>query len=246
MIERTEVLKRLQLLKNKIGELEEYKEYRKKEIQEKGKELENKKALSGQKREDFTSAQKKIRNKELDLKTDEEQISKFNVQLNQIKTNKEYSALRSEIGCKEADKSLLEDEILNLMSKLESLDKEHKELSEGLKHDEEKLNDFIKSVDEDIIKTDEEVAKLRNDQEKYSSLLDENTLYHYNRLSNRKDGKPIAQVVDNVCGDCFMNIPLQTLNLLMGGKELVLCPNCQRILFLEECENPEVGKMTAP
>lgn len=236
MIERTEVLKRLQLLKSKIGELEEHKEYRKKEIQEKRKQLENKKALSGQKHEDLTSIQKKINNKELDLKTDEEQISKFNIQLNQIKTNKEYSALRSEIGCKEADKSLLEDEILNLMSKLESLDKEHKELSEGLKHDEEKLKDFIKSVDEDIIKTDEEVAKLRNDQEKYSSLLDENTLYHYKRLSNRKDGKPIAQVVDNVCGGCFMNVTPQTLNLLMGGKELVLCPNCQRILFLEECE----------
>jgi len=234
MIERTEVLKRLQILKSKLNELEEYKEYRKKEIQERKNQIEDKKALYGQKRNDLSSIQKNISKKELDLKTDEEQINKFNIQLNQIKTNKEYTALRSEIGCKEADKALLEDEILNLMSKLEILDEEHKELPEELKRGEEKLKDFIKSVDEDIIKTSEEVVRLHNDQEKYSNLLDEDTLYHYKRLSNVRDGKSIVEVVDNACSGCFMSITLQTLNSLMGGKKLVLCPNCQRILFLNE------------
>jgi uncharacterized protein len=233
-IERIEVLRRLQLLRNKIGELEEFKEYRKKEVQEKKIQMKSKSALSEQKREEMLSAQKEIGTKELELKTDEEQINKFNVQLNTIKTNKEYSALRSEIGCKEADKSLLEDEILNIMSRLEIISKEYKKLTEELKYDEEKLNKFIKSVDEDIKKTDEEIEKLQNDQEKYSNLLDEDTLYHYKRLSNVKGGKAIVEVVDNVCGGCSINITLQTLNLLIGGKDLVLCPNCRRILFLNE------------
>ncbi|MFQ5713971.1 MAG: zinc ribbon domain-containing protein [Candidatus Scalinduaceae bacterium] len=234
MIERIEVLRRLQLLRNKIGELEEFKEYRKKEIKEKNNQIESKRALSVQKHEEMLSAQKEIGRKELDLKTDEEQINKFNVQLNTIKTNKEYSALRSEIGCKEADKSLLEDEILNMMSRLEIISKEYKKLTEELKYDEEKLSEFIKSADEDTKKTDEEIEKLQNDQEKYSNLLDEDTLYHYKRLSNKKGGKAIVEVADNVCGGCFMNITLQTLNSLIGGKELVLCPNCRRILFLNE------------
>ncbi|MEE9604208.1 MAG: C4-type zinc ribbon domain-containing protein [Candidatus Scalindua sp.] len=234
MIERIEVLRRLQLLRNKIGELEEHKEYRKKEVQENKIQLESKSALSEQKHEELLSAQKGIGTKELDLKTDEEQINKFKVQLNSIKTNKEYSALRSEIGCKEADKSLLEDEILSMMSTLEATGTEYKKLTEELKQDEEKLNEFIKSVDEDVKKTDEEIEKLQNDQEKYSNLLDEDTLYHYKRLSNVKGGKAIIEVVDNVCGGCFMNITLQTLNSLMGGNDLVLCPNCKRILFLNE------------
>lgn len=234
MIERIEVLRRLQLLRNKIGELEEHKEYRRKDIQEEKIQLESKSALSKQKHEELLSAQKGIGTKELDLKTDEEQINKFKAQLNSIKTNKEYSALRSEIGCKEADKSLLEDEILSMMSTLEVTGAEYKKLTEELKQDEEKLNEFIKSVDEDVKKTDEEIEKLQNDQEKYSNLLDEDTLYHYKRLSNVKDGKAIIEVVDNVCGGCFMNITLQTQNSLMGGNDLVLCPNCKRILFLNE------------
>lgn len=234
MTERMEVLRRLQLLRNKIGELEEYKEYRKKDIQEEKIQLENKSALSKQRHEELLSAQKGIGTKELDLKTDEEQINKFKAQLNTIKTNKEYSALRSEIGCKEADKSLLEDEILSMMSILETSGAEYKKLTEELKQDEEKLNEFIKSVDEDVKKTDEEIEKLQNDQERYSNLLDEDTLHYYKRLSSVKGGKAIVEAVDNVCAGCSMNITLQTLNTLIGGKELVLCPNCKRILFLNE------------
>ncbi len=234
MTERIEVLRRLQLLRNKMGELEEYKEYRRKDVQEKKIQIESKNALSKQKHEELLSAQKGIGTKELDLKTDEEQINKFKAQLNTIKTNKEYSALRSEIGCKEADKSLLEDEILSMMSTLETTGAEYKKLTEELKYDEEKLNEFIKSVDEDIRKTDEEIGKIQNDQEKYSNLLDEDTLHYYKRLSSTKDGKAIVGVVDNVCGGCSMNITLQALNTLIGGKELVLCPNCKRILFLNE------------
>ncbi len=107
-------------------------------------------------------------------------------------------------------------------------------MTEELKYDEEKLSEFTKSVEEDTKKTDEEIEKLRNDQEKYSNLLDEDTLYHYKRLANKKGEKAIIEVVDIVCGGCFMNITLQTLNALMGGKDLVLCPNCRRILFLNE------------
>ena len=140
--------------------------------------------------------------------------------------------MRSEIGDKEADKSRLEDDILNMMSKLEATNKENKGLTEELKHDEVELDEFIKSINEDIKKTDAEIEKQREEQEKYSSLLDKDTLQYYKRLSNKKGGKPIVEVVDNVCGGCSMNINLQTLNSLMGGAELVLCPNCKRILFL--------------
>ncbi len=63
MIERIEVLRRLQLLRNKIGELEEFKEYRKKEIQEKNNQIESKRTLSEQKHEELLSTQKEISRK---------------------------------------------------------------------------------------------------------------------------------------------------------------------------------------
>ncbi len=130
MIESIEVLKRLQSLKSKINELKEYQELRKQDVQKKKTQIEDKKALAEEKHEEKLSRQKEIDRKELDLKTDEGEITKYNVQLNSIKTNKEYTALCTEIGSKKADMSILEDEILSTMSKLESVNEEYNKLQE--------------------------------------------------------------------------------------------------------------------
>ena len=234
MIESIEVLKRLQSLKSKINELKEYQERRKQDVQKKKTQIEDKGILAEKKHEEKLSRQKEIDRKELDLKTDEGEITKYNVQLNSIKTNKEYTALCTEIGSKKADMSILEDEILNTMSRLESVNEEYNRLQEDLRREEESLKVLIESVDADVRKTDIEIEKIQNDQKKYIDALDENSLKHYNRLSNIKGGKAVVTVIGNVCGGCSMNITTQTLNSLMGGKELVFCQSCSRILYLEE------------
>ena len=234
MIESIEVLKRLQSLKSKINELKESQELRKQDVQKKKTQIEDNKALAEEKHEEKLSRQKEIDRKELDLKTDEGEITKYNVQLNSIKTNKEYTALCTEIGSKKADMSILEDEILNTMSRLESVNEEYNRLQEDLRREEESLKVLIESVDADVRKTDIEIEKIQNDQKKYIDALDENSLKHYNRLSNIKGGKAVVAVIGNVCGGCSMNITTQTLNSLMGGKELVFCQSCSRILYLEE------------
>lgn len=234
MVENIEVLKRLQSLRNKIDELTENKERRKKDVQKKKIQIDDNKALSEKKREERISAQKEIDRRELDLKTDEGEITKYNVQLNSIKTNKEYTALCLEIGSKKADMSMLEDKILNTMSILETVNEEYEKSQEDLEREEESLKDLIKSVDVDIKETDIEIVRVQNDQKKYMDLLDEDTLYHYNRLSNIKGGKSVVAVIGNVCGGCYMNVTNQTLNLLLGGKELVFCQSCARILYLDE------------
>ncbi len=234
MIESIEVLKRLQSLKSKINELKEYQEHRKQDVQKKKTQIEDKRTLAEKKHEEKLSTQKEIDRKELDLKTDEGAITKYNIQLNSIKTNKEYTALCTEIGSKKADMSILEDQILNTMSKFESANEEYNKLQEDLRREEESLKDLIESVDADVKKTDIEIEKIQNDQKKYIDALDENSLNHYNRLSNIKGGKAVVAVIGNVCGGCFMNITTQTLNSLMGGKDLVFCQSCSRILYLEE------------
>ena len=234
MIESIEVLKRLQSLKSKINELKESQELRKQDVQKKKTQIEDNKALAGKKHEEKLSRQKEIDRKELDLKTDEGEITKYNVQLNSIKTNKEYTALCTEIGSKKADMSILEDEILNTMSKLESVNEEYNKLQEDLRREEESLKNLIESVDADVKKTDIEIEEIQNDQKKYIDALDENSLKHYNRLSSIKGGKAVVAVIDNMCGGCSMKITAQTLNLLMGSNELVFCQSCSRILYLEE------------
>lgn len=234
MIQKIDVLKRVQSLKNKINELEASQERRKQDVQKKKVQIEKEKALAEKKHEEKMAVQKEIDRKELDLKTNEGEITKYKVQLNSIKTNKEYSALISEIGSKKADMSILEDEILDTMSRLEITNQRHVKSTEDLRDEEESLKDLINSVGADIKEADIEIEKIKNEQKKYIDLLDEHSLKNYNRLSNIKGGKAIVPVIGNVCGGCSMNVTTQTLNELMGGEDLVFCRSCSRILYLDE------------
>ena len=234
MIDKIDVLKRVQSLKDKIKELETSQERRKQDVQKKKDQIGEEKALAEKKQEEKVTVQKDIDRKELDLKTNEGEITKYNVQLNSIKTNKEYSALITEIGSKKADMSILEDEILDTMSKLEAANQGLEKATENLRSKEQSLKDLINTVDAEVKVTDTEIEKIKGEQKKYIDLLDENSLQSYNRLSNIKGGKAIVPVIGNVCGGCSMNITTQTLNELMSSKDLVFCRSCSRILYLDE------------
>jgi len=234
MIDKIDVLKRVQSLKNKIKELETSQERRKQDVQKKKDQIEEEKALAEKKQEEKVTVQKDIDRKELDLKTNEGEITKYNVQLNSIKTNKEYSALITEIGSKKADMSILEDEILDTMSKLEAANQGLEKATENLRSEEQSLKDLINTVDAEVKVTDTEIEKIKGEQKKYIDLLDEHSLQSYNRLSNIQGGKAIVPVIGNVCGGCSMNITTQTLNELMSSKDLVFCRSCSRILYLDE------------
>ena len=233
MIEKFEVLKRLQSLTNKINEFKISQERRKQDVQEKKVLVENKKILAENKHAEKLAIQKEIDRKELDIKTNEGEITKYNVQLNSIKTNKEYSALITKIGSKKADMSILEDEVLDTMSRLEVANQEYEKTTEGLRNEEKSLGDLMVCVDTETKESDNEIEKRKNEQKKYIDLLDEHSLKQYNRLSNIKGGKAVVPVIGNVCGGCSMNITTQTLNELMGGKDLVFCRSCSRILYLD-------------
>ena len=234
MIDKIDVLKRVQSLKDKIKELETSQERRKQDVQKKKDQIGEEKALAEKKQEEKVTVQKDIDRKELDLKTNEGEITKYNVQLNSIKTNKEYSALITEIGSKKADMSILEDEILDMMSRLEEANQGLEKATENLRSKEQSLKDLINTVDAEVKVTDTEIEKIKGEQKKYTDLLDEHSLQSYNRLSNIKGGKAIVPVIGNVCGGCSMNITTQTLNELMSSKDLVFCRSCSRILYLDE------------
>jgi predicted nucleic acid-binding Zn-ribbon protein len=203
------MLKELRLLQDKIENLEKHNEFQRKEIQNRRECIRHKKILTKQKQNEVILIEKEINNKKHDLKTNEEQVENLKINLNKIETNNEYSDLLKEISSKEKENYLLENEIVNKRLRLVIINKEHESLTEELMHDKEELKNFTKSVDLE-------------------------PLYHYKRLYNIKNGKQFAEVSDNVCGGCFIKLKLQTINAIMGGKDLVICSNCKRILVLKE------------
>jgi predicted nucleic acid-binding Zn-ribbon protein len=63
----------------------------------------------------------------------------------------------------------------------------------------------------------------------------------FNRLADDYEGEALAPVIEEnrrrmeyTCGGCYMGIPAERVNTLMTKRdELVQCPACRRILYLE-------------
>lgn len=232
-LDRLEILKRLQSIDNKTHELNKQKKTLLSRVEKKNNQIEEAKARLASRHEKSISSQKEIDKKNLDLKCIEEEIQKSRVKLLQIKNNKEYSALLSEIGGKEADKSLLEDQILSMMSDLERLTAEEKDSAKEEEKQEKELVELKAAADGELAVIDKNIEETQAEWEGIARQVDKESLVQYKRLIE-KDGQAVVEVSGHTCGGCYMQITPQTLNLLLRKQELILCKNCGKILYLQE------------
>ncbi len=211
-----------------------------KEITEIPRELKSKEELLNNMREQIKKFKKDIekaiverKNKELELETNQGTIRKYQSQLYNVKTNKEYASLLHEIEELKRKNSLLEDGIIDLMEKIESgeelLEKKKKELENEEKNYQKEVEEGNKKLEK--LKTEkQELEKKKN---KLSPSISQNILTKYEKLIKIK-GMGLVPVINGTCGGCHMELPPQVINEVKGGKRLVTCERCSRILYQKE------------
>jgi predicted nucleic acid-binding Zn-ribbon protein len=64
-------------------------------------------------------------------------------------------------------------------------------------------------------------------------------LSHYDKLMARGK-KGVAVIKGQTCGECHVQVPRNTVLILMHGTDIQLCANCGRYLCLPEHVNPVV------
>ncbi|MEK7309957.1 MAG: C4-type zinc ribbon domain-containing protein [Planctomycetota bacterium] len=177
--------------------------------------------------------------KDLELKSNEEKISKLNTQLNTVRTNKEYSALTNEIKSAKADNEVIEDVILNLFNQNELIQKEAKEVEAKIKEETNQLNAMSAQVGEEIAHLKTEIESVCQLRQKNTAQIDAEVLSKYEKIiSNKSDRAALACVGEPskgyyTCQGCHMDVPAQQVNELMKKKEMVCCKSCLRILYIE-------------
>jgi len=155
-----------------------------------------------------------------------------------VKTNKEYTAALQEIeGIKEAIKKQ-EDGILEVMEQTEALKKTLKETEEILKKIRAEYSQKKKQLDEDLTIYLKEVAVQKGQRAMQVESLDPRALLDYTKLMEAKNGLAVVAAKNERCLGCNMRIPPQTYNLVITSTEIIHCPSCRRMLYIEpEPEN---------
>lgn len=230
-VNRLELLKKLQSIDDKSHDFSRQKKAIESRIDAKEARIADATARLADKHEELLDFQKNIDRKHLDLKCVEEGILKSRERLLQIKSNREYSAHLSEIGGKEADKGLLEDEILSMMTEFENITAAEQELKAEAEREKKELVEIKAEVENELSLLGKNIAETRSEWEEAARQVDKSALLQYKRLLG-KDGQAVVEVVAQTCGGCCMQITAQTLNLLLRREDIILCQNCEKILYI--------------
>ena len=222
---------KIQSIDAEIYKLQEEKASKPAQKQSLKEEFSRKSEILKDKENEIKALQLKRKEHEIDLETKEKEIKKYQTQLLQIKTNKEYSSLQKEIEGLKADNSVLEDDILGLMDKIDKNKAEITEEKENLSAEEKKLKEEIAKIDQEIKDIDEKISSLNKERNTLSADVDKRLFAQYERILKAKSGLALVAVVGESCGGCHRVLPPQVINEARMKDKIIVCEFCARLLY---------------
>jgi len=237
--EQIEFLKALQVLDKEIHLLNKEKDTFPEKIQAIESSLETKKTGIKEADANLKVLQIKLKENEISLQQKEEQVRKLQLQLYQLKTNKEYSTMTQEIEGLKADNSLVEEDMIKLMDGIDDVKKKIAEEKEIFKKDEESSRKEKDVISARIKEIDSKIMQLTAEREKIAPDIDKRLLASYEKVLNNRDGVAIVQVEGGTCGGCHMSLPAQIVSEAKLKDNIITCGSCSRILYLDD--NDEIN-----
>jgi uncharacterized protein len=179
--------------------------------------------------------------KQLQLKSNEAKILELRVKLNQCGTNREFQALKDQIAADEMANSVLADEILEGLEKVDDFKRQAIDAETQLGKGREELAKAEATVreQEGLIRGD--IERLKADLAMAESSLPVDVRDGYERIVRSRGSDALASVQGDVCGGCFQQLtPNMTNELLLS--RVVFCKTCGRLLYLPEDRVPSVRR----
>lgn len=174
-----------------------------------------------------------IRQNEGQLKQMHQQIAKWEGQLREITSKKEYDALQHEIQGARTKCSQLEDLILEGMSQVDEQTARLPELEKTLTKAKDDLAQFEKSSQERVGVLTEELQKAQGQVREVEAQLPVDFRQVYDRLVTARGEDALTLAKDGTCVACYTSFTQQQVNDLRAGR-LVVCKSCGRIVYLAD------------
>jgi predicted nucleic acid-binding Zn-ribbon protein len=190
-----------------------------------------------EKKDQLNEAEQKIKQGELDRRLFQQEIdaskvklAKYEEQLYQVQTNKEYDAISLEIDSKKVEINEFENKILQSLEEEEELKGIQSDLSDNIKKIESQLAEYKKELNEILEHTISAETQLNHEREKIVRGIDPRFLKRYEKIRKAKNGLSVVAIKKGSCGGCYSSIPPQRTVQIRELDKLYTCEHCGRIL----------------
>jgi hypothetical protein len=171
---------------------------------------------------------------ELDVGTRETTIARLKTQQYETRKNDEFQALGHEITRYEKEIQQIEDQELELMEQADKLKVEVAAEEKKASATKESITRQLADLETKGTTLETRLQELTKERATIAASIDEDLLSRFDRLFASKGDAAIVALEHEVCTGCHMKVTTQTAVRVKGGKEIVSCEQCGRILYVVE------------
>jgi predicted nucleic acid-binding Zn-ribbon protein len=231
--EQLEVLWELQRIDLALKNIKEERDRYPKEMKKLDEKQNMEKERTKKEKEKIELLEKERKQKESHLNSEQDKIKRAEGKMFEVKTNKEYQALLSEIDAIKKACSKEEEEILQVLDEIDELKrnlaKREKEVVTTLEKIEAEKRELQEKMSHDDLVWKGEIER----RELLSKQLESQLSKLYSILKEKRQGVGVVTVKKGTCQGCFVNVPPQMYIEVQKNNALIRCPNCNRILYWE-------------
>ncbi len=184
--------------------------------------------------EQIDEVQQDVASLNQDLSQELDNVTKAENRLPEVKTQKEYLAILKEVDAAKKNTKDIEEALklkLDLRTELEAdRDDKQSELDELNKESASQLKD-IKTLVAEMEQID---AKNTPKRDKLITQVPEALGKRYELVLSRLNSVALVEAKSYTCTGCHMRLPPQFFNNMLKSKSISTCPQCNRLLYIEE------------
>ncbi|HVA49793.1 MAG TPA: phospholipase [Pirellulales bacterium] len=231
------VLRELHRIHRQLGDLRERLDRGPKQIKARQGSVTKLEAELAQAKAETKAARVGADQKQLLLKSGEAKIRDLKAKLNAASSNREYQALKDQIAADEMANSVLADEILEALEKIDGFAATIGEAEQNLAKGREELTKVEHQVREQHDRLIADVQRLESELKTVEVGLPPDFRDAYQRVVKGKGSDAMAQVEGETCGGCYHRLTSNIVSSLLMD-HLVTCQSCGRMLYLPEDRTP--------
>jgi hypothetical protein len=158
-------------------------------------------------------------------------VAKTQVKLRDVKTNKEYSAILTEIATSKENLASLEDQLLHLMEDVDQQRLAFQEQKRRVQEAERAVQQCQRELQAASEGLAQDIAAEQEKRQQTLAQLDAKLAETYEKLAMQNAGRVVAQLHDGVCGACHLKVQPQLVSEIRLQEALFTCPHCRLLLL---------------
>jgi predicted nucleic acid-binding Zn-ribbon protein len=185
----------------------------------------------GRLQDDIEHTERQRRGLERELESLQAQLAKTQGRLHEIKTNKEYSAVLSEMAVGKQRITAIEDQVLNLMEHIEQSRRTAQMQERHVQEAMQAFTEHSKHVQQSQQTLTEQLMLEQAKRQQIVVDLDEKLYSLYHRLAAQCGSQAVVHMQNGTCGGCHLKVQPQLVSEIRQQNTLITCPHCQRMLL---------------